>query len=916
MKRKFLLFFLVVAFTTFSSAQYVTRIIPVSIALQYAKSYCNDSDGKYDYYRGAVNKIINGRQYYYIFVDQQPNAGWEHPCKHIYVNVHGVSVSTPIICEDDTRPLDNVDLKQLSVKKRYSSHSTLKPKVAKINTNAGGKNKFAGNTYAIILSGGMNKTANDVRYWNDCSFIYQTLRNRYDIPKKNIKVIMADGTDPGDDMTDSGGEYVSSPLDLDGDGVNDIEYSATKENVTKVIRETASKLKDADHLLLYVIDHGGYDKQKKQAYICLWGEDKLYPDELNDCLSVGDAGYIDIVMGQCNSGGFVEALKGNNRIIATACAENEKSYSCAEELPFDEFVYHWTSALNGYDAFGNKTTASDGNGHVTMAAAYNYARENDMYANGKFPYAEETPTLTMLSNSTAESLALDTIPNVVDLYITRGEIQTEDTLSLSTVTDKKPFYMDDSFINKPFWDSSDIWVRHNPDGFEYHINQSQTFPDTCNVAYVYVNVRNRGVKPYKSDDWMVKTYYARSSMKIGKKVWLGKSLAYKSNCYGKEMDVCFLDRPIQPGGNFIAEIEYPFNKTERSYIHKPDFNMCILAFLTPNVTSDDDMLTDDDYQIPAVWRTNKLAQKNLTTILYESRVDDIEMEPTVMVPLDNVAKEYKIRVMPSSKTGNLFKDMRLTMNVPTGSVLAWSPQVYKNGAMLSPAVPSLTSVALSDSCVINAVTLSSSKTCALKIKAEANADNDLDEQEYKFHLALYDANTDALLGGETYMIKRGARKKIDFAVDSRLSSGKYELTATSASEEVSYRWYDSEGNLVGNGCSCEVPANSKSTTYTVEAVSASDGAYCRKAVSVERKLLIDKVRSTDSGMIEVTFTAPVPKGMSLNLSSSDGTSSVYGSQIPEDSKSITLNGSNISHGTCQLTLVENGTAVESRKFIK
>ena len=318
-------------------AQKASRLISINNALQYAKSYCNDSEGKYDYYKGVSKKTINGRSYYYIFVDQQPGAGWEHACKHLYICTSAVSENSMVLSEDGTHPYGNIDIEPLEVKDRYGSNSTLKAKVAKLNSNDEKKNKFVGNTYAVILSGGMNKIANDVRYWNDCSFIYKTLRNRYGIPKKNIKVIMADGTDPAADMTDENGEYSSSPLDLDDDGVADIEYSATKTNVTKAIKEMASTMKDEDHLFLYVVDHGGYDPQKKQSYICLWGDERIYPDELSDCLNTGDAGYVTVLMGQCYSGGFVNALKGNNRIIATACGEDELSYGC-EDLPFDEFV--------------------------------------------------------------------------------------------------------------------------------------------------------------------------------------------------------------------------------------------------------------------------------------------------------------------------------------------------------------------------------------------------------------------------------------------------------------------------------------------------------------------------------------------------------------------------------------------------
>lgn len=37
-------------------------------------------------------------------------------------------------------------------------------------------------------------------YWNNCSFIYQTLRKKYGIPADNITLLMSDGDDEGIDM--------------------------------------------------------------------------------------------------------------------------------------------------------------------------------------------------------------------------------------------------------------------------------------------------------------------------------------------------------------------------------------------------------------------------------------------------------------------------------------------------------------------------------------------------------------------------------------------------------------------------------------------------------------------------------------------------------------------------------------------
>ena len=50
-----------------------------------------------------------------------------------------------------------------------------------------------GQLYAVLVNGGRNHLTNHERYWNDCAFIYRTLRHTFHIPKRNIIVLMSDG---------------------------------------------------------------------------------------------------------------------------------------------------------------------------------------------------------------------------------------------------------------------------------------------------------------------------------------------------------------------------------------------------------------------------------------------------------------------------------------------------------------------------------------------------------------------------------------------------------------------------------------------------------------------------------------------------------------------------------------------------
>ena len=898
MKKRFtlLMTFLLIVLTTF--AQLASRLVTINTALQYAKSYCNDSDGKYDYYKGVSKKSINGRSYYYIFVDQQPGAGWEHACKHLYISTTKVADNSMVLSEDGTRPYGNTDIEPLDVKDRYGSNSALKAKVAKLNTNAEEKNKFAGNTYAIILSGGMSKTANDIRYWNDCSFIYQTLRNRYGIPKKNIKVVMSDGTDPADDMTDENGEYSSSPLDLDDDGVADIEYSATKTNVTKAIKEMASTMKDEDHLFLYVVDHGGYDPQKKQSYICLWGDERLYPDELSGCLNTGDAGYVTVLMGQCYSGGFVNALKGNNRIIATACGEDELSYGC-EDLPFDEFVYRWTSAINGYDVEGNKITAQtdtlpDGTQKpVTMVKAYEYARNHDMYTDGKFQYAAETPSLSYLNNSTAEDLAMDTIPPTVYLYIPHGN-----TGYVNPYYDSSKTVIRNPFI---FWSSTDIWLRNQNDGFKSQQYEMPNITDEHATVYIYTRVKNRGVKVYPGKGTTLRTWWAESSVVLDEYAWKGYR---EDSLMGGEINYATIKDTIQPGGTYIKEFNYTFTEDRLEKAKRKGFNMCLLSFLSSKGGSPAMPVTDSG--IAKAWATDRMGQKNQLKFKGFGELYDLVLMPPLLYP-----HEFSlVMATDNAYTSQSKANVEVSLSLPSGI----SDNTLLKGFRKDK--QKLRYLTVNDSiAVIRGIQCKPTETAHLGITANLVADKDIISPEIRnLDIFVVDEATGEIMGGESVEITVSPRQKIVPEIDKTvLSDGNVRLTAENVNEKASYEWYDSEGRLVGTGTTLDVSSVASSSEYTLKVTAEKDNAINRTTVNVEKTPFV-KNATVSRDVIDVKFSVPASNGMSARISSVDGNSPVVDYAIKEGATDISFNAPAASTKLYQLSVLLNGKIIETLKI--
>lgn len=246
-----------------------------------------------------------------------------------------------------------------------------------------------GNTYAVIISGGRSKMFNHERYWNDCVFLYRTLRQDCHLPKDHITLLMADGDDPTTDMLLDGAKgFASTPTDLDGDGEPDLSMAATRQNIDDTFRRLSSELTPSDHLFVFITDHGECDGDGS-VHLWLWDKESVSPDELAALIGQCRPAMMNILLGQCYAGAFVtiaNPLQQCCTIITAACAADQLSWAC-KDRPYDEFVYHWTCAVAQHDEEGQPVHSdTDGDGYVTMQEAYDYARQHDR--------RPETPSLT------------------------------------------------------------------------------------------------------------------------------------------------------------------------------------------------------------------------------------------------------------------------------------------------------------------------------------------------------------------------------------------------------------------------------------------------------------------------------------------------------------------------------------------
>ena len=220
--------------------------------------------------------------------------------------------------------------------------------------------------YALLLSGGINSWNNFPRYLNDLRLMYRTLTQFYGFPQENIWVLYADG----------------AAVDLDGDGQNEIYSPASKAVIEQLFVQFATLLDENSLFCWFVTNHG--DRHPDEgARIWLWNEEYVHFVHQRLRLMVTEtevAAWLDhipcryqlFVFQQCFSGAFIARLSRQNRIICTACAQDETSYA-RDALDYDEFLYHFFTALRGSTPDGEFIAH-----HRTIQSAFQYAATHDI----------------------------------------------------------------------------------------------------------------------------------------------------------------------------------------------------------------------------------------------------------------------------------------------------------------------------------------------------------------------------------------------------------------------------------------------------------------------------------------------------------------------------------------------------------
>ncbi|UCF13539.1 MAG: hypothetical protein JSW06_04580 [Thermoplasmatales archaeon] len=323
---------------------------------------------------GTKEHILNTPEKgYVIYIDIYPRANLFHPVKYIFLS----ESAEEFIVKDAMSPPGN-----------FADYQMIKTAIGTLLTSVENRRapipdgaipalsqRSTDSRYAVLMNGGYSSGSNHVRYWNDLSNIYITLNYVYGFPDENIIVLCSDGLNPAPDQSNG----LNSDPDLDGDGDDDIMYSCILSNVDMVFAELANILTENDKLFIFTTDHGssagGWNVVQN-----LWNYEELTDAHFAALLDALPNCEIICTFEPCYSGGFLDdvVVPPGPVMASSACRHDELSWAM-NNLEYDEYVFHWTAAIKGEDAYGIPVDADyNQDGRITMDEAYLYAKTHDI----------------------------------------------------------------------------------------------------------------------------------------------------------------------------------------------------------------------------------------------------------------------------------------------------------------------------------------------------------------------------------------------------------------------------------------------------------------------------------------------------------------------------------------------------------
>ena len=328
-----------------------------------------------------------------VFVDYHPMQNWAHECTYFYVD----KISGEYVRIDKNMPPQKISERWTQyrnfVTPNRGNRSLLQRLLANDSTpviphryqsEENRSEQTNSHLYAVIIDFcSPDPTYNHERLWNDCATMYNTFRNN-GYPRENILVAMPDDSEGMPLLRLVDGSFIQSPTDLDGDGLSDVMYPATRNGVDDLFYDISHVLTENDILTVYLTGHGDYPQDYSFNYVGWLADNVRYSDAYLVQQLLGlNIGTLHLIVQRNIAYSFTyedkitpyDTIEYNNILTKNPHFHAVLSADDVHATPnyyIDEYTERWADAVNG------NATGFDlnGDGYTSMYEAHTYAISN------------------------------------------------------------------------------------------------------------------------------------------------------------------------------------------------------------------------------------------------------------------------------------------------------------------------------------------------------------------------------------------------------------------------------------------------------------------------------------------------------------------------------------------------------------
>lgn len=465
------------------------------------------------------------------------------------------------------------------------------------------------------------------------------------------------------------------------------------------------------------------------------------------------------------------------------------------------------------------------------------------------------------------------------------------------------------------WASTDIWVRNTNDNGLTHQNPEY---HPTNPNYTYVRVTNKSCVTSNGNE-ILHLYWAKAGSSLSwPDSWDGNHYFPAPNNTKKlGAPIGQITIPVLQAGEEII-LELPFLVPDPSayswFGGSEQWHFCLLA----RIESADDPLTETADLYSNVQNNNGIAWKNITIVDVEANVTT----GTIAVgnPFNTPKTFFLEFVVEDIETGKpIFEEAEVGIKMDDVLYAAWE-RGGKEAQQLEPTLDEKRKIVKGDNVILDNIAFHAKEVGLLTLDFSFLTQESTDKHKFRYHIVQRDATTGAIIGGETYEIKKKTRALFEASAPDKEVDLNQSITisADDINEPALYNWYDSDGNLIYQGKDLQI-ANAVAEKLKLEVIATTDGYKDYKEVEVTLKpSALESIApnpATNNALISYKLNGVSSAYlMVIGYYGSNGTSNNY--VLDVNSTQTNLDVSTYPSGYYTVALVVNGEIVDAKTLIK